>query len=310
MSRLSTRDAGNLILALLRAVHSDHVKRGPDGKTLRAALNKFDEISFAAGYMAEEVVIARLHLFAADNGVTFRVISMDHPDQMIPASTKVPDYTVYLIGLDGLDAFAEATDGQLRFRDSRTPAYRRPQYGTRISIAAGTCPLYSDILATGVLRPTTGEIFVARRTGGVHLYGAYQIGTEQFVHTNRTWSPSGIVYCDSSRSCLQVRFVEPLRTTYKLTTVQPTSTIQSLIDLTTGGVLASCDATRNGALQLITSYLLVTEGGGIVAGMDGLDLGNEFTNHWGTDKTMSYVAAGGVETLEYILTAVPDHLLV
>jgi hypothetical protein len=309
MSQISSRDAGNLVLTLLREVHSDHVKRGPAGRILREALNQFDGLSFVAGHMAEEIVIARLHLFAADHGVTFQVISMDHPSQMIPANTQVPDYTVYLIGLDGLTAFGEATDGQLRFRTSKVSFDLRPHYGTRIAIAEGPCPLYSQIIATGVLEPTTSRILVATANGGTRLYGAYQVGSNEPVYTIKRWNPSGLVYCDDGLPCLRERFVVPLMTAYKLTTVSGASTVRRLLDLTVGTALASCDWTRNGALQLVTTYLLVTEAGGIVADMLGLDIGNQYINHWGTTQTAFYVAAGGNDTLEYILTAVPEQLL-
>lgn len=306
MTQISAFDLGLFIKHTLRDVYLDHISLGDEGQITRDALNQFGELALVADYQAEEIIIERVCVFARRNHLTIKIISEEHHD-LITGEGSTPDYIVYIDGLDGSSVYAAATRTQLQFRTSYAPYDRRPRYGTMIGIVDAS-NRYSGVQAAGILEPMTNRVIIAAKGGGVYVAHPTQVGNGRRVHTNKEWSPTGLIYCDSASPANQTMFAGPLMATYELQTVSAGSAARYYFDVAIGRALASCEWTRKRCLEVVVGYLIVREAGGVMINLAAIDLGNYRIDRWGYDFTEHFIAAGSGEIADHILEAVMSAL--
>jgi fructose-1,6-bisphosphatase/inositol monophosphatase family enzyme len=303
MTQISAYDLGLFIKAALREVYLDHISLSTEGQIVRDALNQFGERSLVADFRAEEIVIARLRVLAERHRVTILVIAEEHDDLTIGDSAD-PDYIVYIDGLDGSSVYATATQAQLRFNPSNVPFNRRPRYGTMVGIV-GSGNRYADVLAAGILEPMTNRVLIATKGRGISVAHPTQIGRGRRVHTTKQWDPLGLIYCDRASLANRTIFEGPIKAMYSLETVSAGSAARYYLDVAIGRALASCEWTRKRCLEVVTGYLIVTEAGGFVCDLAGLDIGSHNIAHWGSGQfTSHFIAAGSPGIAKRILEAV------
>ena len=283
--------------ALHAAYQGATVLRG-SGQVLRDNPDRFGDPSFTAGWVVEKCVLDILDRFAAKHQVTFRVRAMEAPRDLKLGSGEGPTYTVYLNSLDGWKVYQDAYPAQLRF-NTTVHFDERPRYGITLAITAHHLPRFDNILAAGILEPTTHRLVLATKGGGTKLTRLRPLTRR--AQTTPLLEMSGRFYCDAT---FPANAATALSDQFGITTVSPGSIASAYLDVSLGKAAAAWGATGSDNIPHTAGYLVVTEAGGAVVSSSGLPLGTHYIDYWGSTHADYLVAAGSTGIAGQITEAV------
>jgi myo-inositol-1(or 4)-monophosphatase len=275
-------EIGNLAL---QAAHQVHEDLGAEGeRSVRA--NKFGDTALKVDIEAERAVLELL----AQNGVSIKVISEEHGTTVIGNN---PEYLGILDGLDGSDLY----------REKRGVG----RYGTMLAIYSGTDPRYGEYLYAGIMEHVRTSLYFAAREQGSWVLEEdskkpIYCSQATSLDSRSTQLYADLYYDGLHHSDVLTSLVKRLNG-YTVSTMQ--SSAVHYADLAQGTVDGVVECTRKDNLEIAAAFPLITEAGGVMTSIQGVDLIDQRYSEFGQSVPIPIISA----STKSLATAIAAKLL-
>jgi hypothetical protein len=283
---LAPETISKIVAEALRTAYQVHTVLRGSGQLRQDDPNRFGDPSFLAGRTVEQAMLETLRQSATKYDISFRIRSPEIPRDLGIGFGKGATYIVYMNGLDGWPVYQDAYPAQLRF--NMTGHFdNRARYGITLAISTNHLPRFNNILAAGILEPTTHRLLVATKGGGTKLTRLRPV--TRSAQTTPLREMSGRFYCDAT---FPADAATALSDQFGITTVSPGSIASAYLDVSLGKAAAAWGTTGYDNIAHAAGYLVVDEAGGAVFSSSGLPLGTHYIDYWGSTHPEYLIAAG------------------
>ncbi len=263
----------------LQASFEIHNSLGEGGKE-DLQKNQFGDIAMRGDYEAEEAVLKVLKEY----NLPAVIHSEEHGEVKI---TEEPNLLGVLDGIDGSSWYRSE--------------WGVGRYGTMLGIYEGVNPQYKDYVFGGIMEHATKRLFygvkgegawvIDLKTGDkkrIHTSGENDLTATTRIHIDEYWDKNNEVFT-SKLSGYNVM-------DYKLcSSFHYTDTSMGAADLT-------LECTRKGSLEIATAYPLITEAGGVMVGLDGKPLDDEYYLKFGVEEHVPVITAASQDLARQAVT--------
>lgn len=264
------------VATALKETFKTHCQLGESGLDLQKK-NQFGETALRADWEAEEAVISIL----TRANIPIKIVSEEHGVVVLGEN---PRYLGVLDGLDGTGRYRAFMEGE-----------KEARYGTMFSIFKGLYPKYDDYLVSGIMEHPTKRLFIASRGQGASVSNLEKNVSEAIkVSQCKTFDQTTKIFIDANEvtpwfDFILETFVRRLPKGFDYKCLY--SSTANYVDLASGEIDLVLECTRKGSLEVAVAYGLVKEAGGVMAALDGRDLGPQKYWEFGQDKYTPVVTA-------------------
>lgn len=270
----------DVLIGALHAAYGVHESLGADGEAL-IHKNQFGDTALRVDIECEQAV---LHVLRKDS-VPIQVISEEHGTTIIGGK---PQYLGILDGLDGSSLYKKARG--------------KKGYGTMFAIFSGTDPTYDDYIVCGIMQHATNRLLVAEKNQGAYVIE----GGQQHVLSvsgKESLDASVKIYIDEYFDYNRETFSQHLRE-FKPKYEGASSLYYAALAEGSADLVLEC--TRKGNLEIAVEYGLTREAGGMVADLNGQDIGNEKYLTFGQDKQFGIISAAARNLVLEVLKKIQE----